>query len=426
MDKLLTGFDAPRNVVLYIARSLKEHTLLQAIARVNRLHPGKDCGYIIDYHGVIGELHDALELYGKLAGQLFDPEDLDGALTDVREELKSLPTAHDAVWDLFRHLPNRRDDEAYVLALEDDMKREEFYSRVSKFSRLLKIALSTLSWLNTADPAKIERYKQDAVLFQKIRASVKIRYAEEIDYRDYEKQIQKMLATYVQADEVIQVVAPVNIFEREAFKAEVDKVTSPRAKADVIANRTKKTITEKMDEDPFFYRKFSILLQQTIDDYKAQRISEAELLARVTDIMEKVRDGRHDDVPTAVRGSDLAKAFFGELTSQFGGASSQKFASGESTTDEDPGPHVAGAPSDGLTPPMAELLAEIASDIEQIIRQHAIVRWRDNADAQNAMRNDLDDLLFDLQRNKDIKLSFGQMDAILEAILRIARNRSDV
>lgn len=75
---------------------------------------------------------------------------------------------------------------------------------------------------------------------------------------------------------------------------------------------------------------------------------------------------------------------------------------------------------------MAELLAEIASDIEQIIRQHAIVRWRDNADAQNAMRNDLDDLLFDLQRNKDIKLSFGQMDAILEAILRIARNRSDV
>lgn len=426
VDKLLTGFDAPRNVVLYIARSLKEHTLLQAIARVNRLHPGKDYGYIIDYHGVIGELHDALELYGKLAGQLFDPEDLDGALTDVREELESLPAAHDAVWDMFRHLPNKQDDEAYVLALEDDLKREEFYARVSKFSRLLKLALSTLSWLNTADPAKVERYKRDAVLFQKIRASVKIRYAEEVDYRDYEKQIQKMLATYVQADEVIQVVAPVNIFEREAFKAEVDKVTSPRAKADVIANRTKKTITEKMDEDPFFYRKFSILLQQAIDDYKAQRISEAELLAKVTDIMEKVRDGRHDDVPAAVRGSDLAKAFFGELTSQLGGAVQQKSEADATAVNEDPTPYAGTEARAGSPPPMAELLAEVACDIERIIRQHAIVRWRENTDAQNAMRNDLDDLLFSLQRTKGITLTFEQMDAILDAILRIARNRSDV
>jgi type I restriction enzyme R subunit len=426
VDKLLTGFDAPRNVVLYIARSLKEHTLLQAIARVNRLHPGKDYGYIIDYHGVIGELHDALELYGKLAGQLFDPEDLDGALTDVCEELKSLPAAHDAVWDMFRHLPNKQDDEAYVLALEDGVKREEFYARVSRFSRLLKLALSTLSWLNTADPAKVERYKRDAVLFQKIRASVKIRYAEEIDYRDYEKQIQKMLATYVQADEVIQVVAPVNIFEREAFKAEVDKVISPRAKADVIANRTKKTITEKMDEDPFFYRKFSILLQQAIEDYKAQRISEAALLAKVTDIMEKVRDGRHEDIPAAVRGSDLAKAFFGELTSQLGGVVPPKSAADASAANEDPAPYAGTEPRAGSPPPMAKLLGEVACDIERIIRQHAIVRWRENADAQNAMRNDLDDLLFSLQRTKGVTLTFEQMDAILEAILRIARNRSDV
>lgn len=95
---------------------------------------------------------------------------------------------------------------------------------------------------------------------------MKIRYAEDVDYRDYEAQIQKMLTTYVQADEVIQVVEPVNIFEREAFEKEVDKARSPRAKADIIANRTKKTITEKMEEDPFFYRKFSVLLEQTIAD----------------------------------------------------------------------------------------------------------------------------------------------------------------
>jgi len=429
VDKLLTGFDAPRNIVLYIARSLKEHTLLQAIARVNRLHPGKDYGHIIDYHGVIGELHDALELYSQLAGQLFDPEDLEGALTDVREELKGLLAAHDGVWDMFRHLPNKQDDEAYVLALEDPLKREEFYARVSKFHRLLKLGLSTLSWLNTADPLRVERYKRDAVLFQKIRASVKIRYAEEIDYRDYEKQIQKMLSTYVQADEVIQIVAPVNIFEREAFQAEVDKVTSPRAKADVIANRTKKTITEKMEEDPFLYRRFSALLQQAIDDYRAQRISEAQYLSRVQEVMEQVRDGRRGDTPPAVRHSDLAKAFFGELKSRLAEAPAANATASPDTggaVHEGQASYDARNPQAPRPPPLPELLAEVACDIERIIRQHAIVRWRENADAQNHMRNDLDDLLFKLQRDKGVNLSFEQMDAILDGILRIARNRSDV
>lgn len=421
VDKLLTGFDAPRNVVLYIARSLKEHTLLQAIARVNRLHPGKDYGYIIDYHGVIGELHDALEIYSKLAGQLFDPADLEGALTDVQEELKQLPAAHDAVWDMFRDLPNKQDDEAYVLALAEPVKREEFYNRVSRFSRLLKLGLSSLSWIQTTPAAKVERYKRDAVLFQKIRASVKIRYAEEIDYKDYEKQIQKMLATYVPAEEVIQVVEPVNIFEREAFKAEVDRVTSTRGKAEVIANRTKRTITEKMEEDPFFYRKFSLLLQEAIDAYKAQRISEAELLKKVTDIMERVRDGSHDDTPASVRDSDLAKAFYGALKEQVSGLGSPG-----GKVEEDAGAYGGKKQPDKAEEKITRLLGELACEIEEIIRRHAVVRWRENADAQNRMRNDLDDLLFRLQSEQSVKLSYAQMDNIIESILRIARNRSDV
>ena len=63
VDKLLTGFDAPRNAVLYLTRSLKDHTLLQAIARVNRVYPGKDAGLIVDYYGILEHLTEALELY---------------------------------------------------------------------------------------------------------------------------------------------------------------------------------------------------------------------------------------------------------------------------------------------------------------------------------------------------------------------------
>lgn len=83
MDKLLTGFDSPRASTLYIDKQLKEHNLLQAIARANRLYDGKDYGYIIDYRGLLGELDEALTSYASLSG--FDPEDLSGAVIDVRK-----------------------------------------------------------------------------------------------------------------------------------------------------------------------------------------------------------------------------------------------------------------------------------------------------------------------------------------------------
>lgn len=80
-----------------------------------------------------------------------------------------------------------------------------------------------------------------------------------------------------------------------------------------LANRTKKTIIEKMEEDPFFYRKFSLLLKQAIDDYHAQRISDAEYLAKVTEIMEQVRDGKMKEAPDLLKERDLSRAFFGAL-----------------------------------------------------------------------------------------------------------------
>ena len=415
VDKLLTGFDAPRNVVLYIARSLKEHGLLQAIARVNRLHPGKDFGYIIDYYGVVGHLHDAMELYSAL-GEKFDAADLEGTFSDVAEELKRLPALHDGLWDLFKTLPNKKDEEAFEILLADNDLRDEFYTRLSAFCRVLKIALSSIQWVNDTPQEKAEQFKRDAGFFQKLRASVKIRYAEEIDYRDYEKQIQKMLNTYVQADEVIQVIEPVNIFEREAFQAEVDKARSDRAKADIIANRTKKTITEKMEEDPFFYRKFASLLQQVIDDYKAQRLSDAEYLKGVTEVMTQVRDGKSQEGPDILKERDLSRALFGALKEELARDSTSSVVS------EDPNPY--GKPQDHAAR-LERILAEAACEMEDIIRRHAVVRWRENIDAQNRMRNDLDDFLYQLQAKKGIAISYDQMDIIVEAIIRIAIHRND-
>ena len=252
---------------------------------------------------------------------------------------------------------------------------------------------------------------------------MKLRYAEEVDYRDYEKQIQKMLNTYVQADEVVQIVDPVNIFEREAFEAEVEKAKTTRAKADTIVNRTKKTITEKMDEDPFFYRKFSRLLQDAIAAYHAERLNDAEYLAKVTEIMRQVRDGKSGEAPDILTNRDLSRALFGALQQELDAQTAENDQTGD-VIGEDEGEYR----TSSRTPPpptRSQILAEAACSMEDIIRGHAVVRWRENIDAQNRMRNDLDDFLFELQRAKSITLSFEQMDAVIESVIRIAINRPD-
>ena len=421
VSKLLTGFDAPRNRILYIARSLKEHSLLQAVARVNRLYEGKDYGLIIDYYGVVTELHDALELYSSLE-EKFDEEDLEGALVDVRQELKKLPDLHAEVWKFFESISNKSDEEAFELALEDDDTRDRFYTALSQFNRGLKLALSTIRWLEDTPEELVSKYKGDAVFFQKLRASVKIRYAEEIDYREYESQIARMLNTYVQADEVIQVVEPVNIFEKEAFEMEVDKARSPRAKADIIANRMKKTVTERMDEDPFFYRRLSALIQQAIEDYRTKRITEAVLLERLKEGLDELRKGSSDAVPDRLRERDFARALFGTLQESLGETMSGTEEEGVGAVGEDAGVY-GGDEHSKLSSP-DELLVEAACQVENLIRKHCIVNWRENEDTQNRMRNDIEDYLFELQKERGIELTWDQMDVFIERAISVARNRT--
>lgn len=127
--------------------------------------------------------------------------------------------------------------------------------------------------------------KADLRRFQSLKVSVKLRYAEAIDYRDYEPKIKKLLDTHIQANEVIQLNKPVNIFDDEAFMVVKEEQaiygTTPKttaSKADTIAHATKKVLTERMDEDPAFYEKFSKLIQQAIEDFRAKRISDLDYL----------------------------------------------------------------------------------------------------------------------------------------------------
>ncbi len=410
VDKLLTGFDAPRNAVLYLCRVLREHTLLQAIARVNRLYEGKEFGFIVDYVNALGELDKALTMYSAFEG--FDESDLVGTLSSINSEIEKLPERYSHLWELFKTVKHSYDEEAYELLLADDELREEFYSRLAEFGKTLAIAFSSEKFLSETAENTISRYKADLRKFQLLKVSVKRRYAESIDYRDYEPKIKKLLDTHIQANEVIQLNEPVNIFDDKLFNQIKEEQgiyegkKSSASKADTIAHATKKVITEKMAEDPAYYEKFSKLIQQAIEEFRAQRISDLDYLHKVVDIRNKVVGKVHDDVPLKLTGNEDAMAYYGVLKPFLESADSSRKTL--NTKDE-----------------LEAITADTAIAIQSILERHNKVHFWYDEDAQKETVNEIDDYLYDdLKTKKGIELSLDNMDEIIEKVLQVAKHRT--
>ncbi len=395
VDKLITGFDAPRNTVLYLTRQLKDHTLLQAIARVNRLCDGKDFGYIIDYRGVLQNLNKAFDLYGKM--EEYDQADLETTLTDVAEEIDKLPRRHTDLLNLFQDVKNKRDEEQYERKLGDPELRERFYECLRDFSRSLSIALSSTRFVEQTPDAKIEKYTKDLAFFMHLRSSVRRRYAEVVDFREYEAKIQKLIDTHVSTGSVEKVTTLVNIFDKDAFLKELEKIEGTASKADTIAYRTKRTIEDRMDEDPAFYRKFSEMLEEAIRAFRQRRLAERDYLVKVTEIAEAIRTRREDNLPEVIRQRDVAKAFYGAVREA-----------------------IASHKTDGDLP---QIVADTAVRIDDAVLRERIVNWTTNTDVQNRMRNEIEDAIFDLKSKTGMALTFDEIDQILEKCLDIARRR---
>lgn len=398
VDKLLTGFDAPKNAVLYITKPLREHSLLQAIARVNRLSEGKDYGLIIDYYGVLGELDEAINTYSAL--EEFEAKDLEGILTDIGEPIKALPQLHSNLWSTFKGVENKHDLEAYEQLLANEELRDKFYRRLSAYSRNLSVALSSVKFYEQTSEDLIERYRKDLKFFFKLRASVRRRYAEVVDFSEYEPRIQKLLDTYVGTGEVEKIAPLVNIFDQDAFKREIDSTEGEAAKADMIAHRTLKTIYERMEEDPVFYRRFSEMIKQAISDYRNGVLDALDYLNQVTEHMHAVMNRTGDDLPKVLETADVAKAYYGVINEKIREALGEEH--GKSITEE---------------------LGNAAIEIDKIIDQHRIVRWVDNIDVQNQMKMAIEDYLFEVQEAQGIQLDFDTIDDILDRVIEIAKVR---
>ncbi|WP_144783982.1 type I restriction endonuclease subunit R [Microbacterium sp. BH-3-3-3] len=408
VSKLLTGFDAPRNTVLYICRSLRDHTLLQAIARVNRLYdpptpeaPTKEFGVVIDYEGLLRELDQALDKYSALDD--FDPSDIAGAISSVREEIDRLDGRWSAVWAIFDGI-RREDREALQRHLAPDDVRDEFYARLSEFTRTLHLALSSELVDEMITSERLARYKSDWAWFVSLRGEAQLRYNERVDLRDYEPKIRKLLDDHLTALPPIEHIPPLDLSDPAAVNAAAeDSGLSPAARADRIAHATRRRITERMDEDPAFYERFSRLLQDAIDAHHAHRLEELEYLKHVRQAAEAVSRGRTaeaSELPSAVQGNPHAASVYGAINDRF-------------THARDDGP----APADDV--------ATAAVGLIDIVQSHLVIGiWDENTTARNELETAIDLYLWDVVEAKmGLTLTEEEEVGIRDDVLRIAKAR---
>jgi type I restriction enzyme R subunit len=328
VDKLLTGFDEPRNAVLYIDKKLEQHNLIQAIARVNRLHEEKKFGLLIDYRGILRELDTAISEYQDLAQRTqggFDVEDIDGLYANVSTEYKRLPALYDVLLAQFKAVRNKADIEQYrqllVPRLEGEVDtnqkvREDFYEALTAFGLCLKTALSSRSFFEdtSVTEAQITTYKKDLKFFSDLRKIAKQDAQETVDFSTYEEQIRKLVDRYVigekiiEADGVFRIDALGRKDEPEGWSAE-----KTRNETDIIKSRLKKTIEQELADDPYAQKHFSELLRQAIAEADAYFDHPFKQYMLFKDVEGQVESRTVKGTPKEIEENKHASAYFGIL-----------------------------------------------------------------------------------------------------------------
>lgn len=395
VDKLLTGFDAPVAVGLYVDKELKEHKLLQAIARVNRLYEGKDYGYIIDYRGLLGNLDKALTSYSSLEG--FDEDDIKGAVIDIKKHLDELKANYSYLKDIFNPIKNKEDKEEYEIYLADESKRQDFYERLKNYAKSLNICLASQGILDLLSKQELDNYKKELKFFSNLRKSVRLRYHEEVNFGEYEEQMQKLLDTYISANEVNRLTKLVNIFDDKNFDEEIQRVQGKRAKADTIRNAIDKVITMKYDENPAYYENLKDRINRVLEEYRQKRISEEEYLNSMNDVMNDVRNGSVEETyPGPIVNNRSAQVIYDNIKEDIYEPIVAKVAEEQSEY----------------------IVANTSLEFDEIIKGYAAKPdWTTNTDIHNKISQDLEEKLWDIEDEYGVSLD---TDKILEKTITIS------
>jgi len=284
-DMLLTGFDAPIEQVMYIDKKLREHTLLQAIARTNRVKKGKQRGYIVDYIGLSNHLIDALTLYAA-SDEL---QELHDGMQSITSELPVLEERYQRLLQQFVALGVKNikafvtgsltdlDADAAVVhqavnALKDEKQRADFEVHLKKFLMSMDIILPHPS----AQP-----YRVQAKRFGYILQVTKERYKDSsLNLGSAGEKVKELINEHLISLGINPKVEPVELLAADFLeKLAAHAGKNNEAKASEMEHAIRKHCTVHHDEDPAFYKSLSEKVDALIDKHHDQWDQLAEKLA---------------------------------------------------------------------------------------------------------------------------------------------------
>lgn len=291
-DMLLTGFDAPIEQVMYIDKKLKEHNLLQTIARVNRTYPNKTVGYVVDYIGLTENLKDALSIYsGK------DQADILESFKSIDSEVPVLESRYRRLIQLFEEKGVKQIEalvkqklatdaeryattEAAVRTLEDIKTRDSFNVYLKKFLQSMDIILPN----RMADPFKFPMYQ-----FSHLQAKARERYKDEsINISGAGEKVRKLVNEHLVSLGINPKVPPVELFSPK-FIQEIKKTEDKRAAASEMEHAIRKHCKVNEGDDPVMYKRFSEKLEDVLKKYNE---SWDQMMLALEGLREEIDRGR--------------------------------------------------------------------------------------------------------------------------------------
>jgi type I restriction enzyme R subunit len=369
-DMLLTGFDAPVAQVMYLDKPLREHSLLQAIARVNRPFEEKTHGLIIDYYGVSDELKEALAM--------FSSQDVERAMVPVEDKQPDLEAARAKAVSFF---DDPDDVEQCVQSLEPDDRRIEFKNAFKRFSQLMDIVLP--------DPAA-NPYRDDLEQLTTIYEKAKKRYRDDtMNLEGAGAKVRELIQDHI-TSRGIEVLNddPVSIMDEVEYDAKLEDLESDEARASEMENAIKHEINVRFDEDPVQYGSLKDRLEELIEKYREGRLDERETIEELRTLMDEIRSRDKEARNKGLRG-ETELSFY--------------HAVGDVLDDHE-------ADDEGVI----DLTETLVETVEEFVTK---VEWKERTHLQNRMRKEVTG---DLYRS-EIGLSADQRQELTNRVIELAR-----
>lgn len=295
-DRLITGFDAPIEQVMYLDKIMREHDLFQAITRVNRTKKGKSFGLIVDYIGVTKHLQEALAIFtDKDKNKLKNFLDV---FRDINKEIPVLESRYKRVLNLFTEqnlsgienfLNQKFDDTAaefeFAESCIEEAKNIKFRAELLTYSKSFFDSLDLLFNTQAGSEYWIRAKRLGYILWR-----IKDRYKDAtMDLKWASQKVRQLIDKHLFSLGIDTKVQQVSILSDE-FKSKVDYLNkTPKSKASEMEHAIRWHIKVNLDKDPTLYNRFKDRMETILNSYKENW---EEIAKQLEVIRQEMSEGR--------------------------------------------------------------------------------------------------------------------------------------